>query len=93
MKDNMRTIECEYFGQKYRLRTHEDSDLTEDTLKLINQLIEKHSEKNRLATPNQILILSLLDIASEYLKSKKRVQIYQEELTESFAELEKYFKS
>lgn len=93
MKEALKTVECEYFGQKFRFKTHEDSDLTEETLKLINQLIRKNSDKNKSASSNQILILSLLDMASEYVKSKKRVQIYQEELSESFAEIEEQFKN
>ena len=77
-------IEIRLLGQKISLRVnHEDPELVEEVVDLATSLLTEaeNKAKGTAAAPHQVALVALLNLAEEYVVSKRRVSEHQSEVS------------
>jgi len=84
-------VEIDLLGEKLLLRTNEDAEIAAEVASLVKQRISE--SRNRLSqrpgalSRQNILLLALLDLAEEYVKSKRRSLVHRSRIGGKLAEI------
>lgn len=88
-----RQVEFTFYGQKHRFRTKESPEVTGEVFKLVQSLLSGVGQKGKGLGAHQVALLALLDLATDYVKAKRKVSVHQEELEESVGQILKLMRS
>ena len=82
------TAELLILGQRVTIRSSDiDPEIFEEVLRLASTKIVEAERRSQIAVPYQIAMVALLDLAEEYVKSKKRVLELKEKWDEKSSRL------
>lgn len=80
-------MELDVLGERLRIRASEDMDFVGEVAELVKLRLQEANR--RLAgtnNKNRVLLLALLDLAEEYVKSKRRVLNQRSKISAKLAE-------
>ena len=84
-------IEIDLLGEKLLLRASEDPEIVQEVAELVK--LRLHESRRRLSQKSQaisrqnILLLALLDLAEEYVKSKRRSLVHRSKIGSKLVEI------
>lgn len=87
-KQKTHSTEIQLLGQRIVLRTSEsDPELVDETVQLVSVLLRNAELRGKSKVPHQVVLLALLDLAEEYVKSKRRAAGHKRQMTEKSTQL------
>lgn len=82
------TAELVILGQRVTVRSSDiDPEIFEEALRLASAKIGEAEKRGQVAVPYQVVVVALLDLAEEYVKSKRRVLELKEKWNEKSSRL------
>lgn len=84
----MNTIEVQLLGQRIALKSSSDPAVIQEVINLVSsKLNEVEGRMKKNSASHTVALLALLDIAEEYVQSKRRVVEYRDSVNEKSKQL------
>ncbi len=84
-------IEVDLLGEKLLLRASEDPEIVQEVAELVKLRLQESrrrlSQKAEAPSRQNILLLALLDLAEEYVKSKRRSLVHRSRIGTKLVEI------
>ena len=84
-------IEVDLLGEKLLLRASEDPEIVQEVAELVKLRLQESrrrlSQKAEAPSRQNILLLALLDLAEEYVKSKRRGLVHRSRIGTKLVEI------
>ena len=84
-------IEIDLLGEKLLLRASEDPEIVQEVAELVKLRLQESrrrlSQKAQAPSRQNILLLALLDLAEEYVKSKRRSLVHRSRIGSKLVEI------
>ena len=80
-------METVLLGQKMVIRSDENPEIVRQTIQIVEAKIALANQRSRPNSPLQAALLALLDLASDYVKTKEKVVGSGKELFQKVQEL------
>lgn len=84
-------IEVDLLGEKLLLRASEDPEIVQEVAELVRLRLQESrrrlSQKAEAPSRQNILLLALLDLAEEYVKSKRRSLVHRSRIGTKLVEI------
>ncbi|MBI3534073.1 MAG: cell division protein ZapA [Deltaproteobacteria bacterium] len=85
MKNN--TVELDFFGQKLIFKASGDTETNQEVIALVAQKLKQATERAQTLSPHQVAILALLDLAEDYVHTKRKTKKFKFSLDQKTKEL------
>ncbi len=80
-------MEIDILGERLLIRASEDPNLVSEVAELVKlRLQEANRRLSGTSQKNRVLLLALLDLAEEYVKSKRRILSHRSKISAKLAE-------
>jgi hypothetical protein len=84
-------LELDILGEKLVVRASEDPDLVNEVAELVKLRLQESKrrlqQKEAMPARNNVLLLALLDLAEEYVKSKRRSLVHRSKIGSKLVEI------
>jgi cell division protein ZapA (FtsZ GTPase activity inhibitor) len=89
-----RLVKFEVLGQEYPLYTDAPEEDIEEILNLVRMQIESQSKSSKSVLPaNKVAVLTSLNMAGKYVRTKRDFERYKQEMTERVERLTSVIKN
>jgi len=85
------SVELDILGERLVVRSAEDQDFVNEVAELVKVRLQESkrrlSKKETVPSRNNVLLLALLDLAEEYVKSKRRSLVHRSKIGTKLVEI------
>jgi hypothetical protein len=85
------TLEFDLLGEKLQVTASEDPEIVNEVAALVKLRLQESrrrlSQKNAQPARQNVLLLALLDLAEEYVKSKRRTLVHRSKIGSKLVEI------
>ena len=81
------SLEIQLLGKRISLKTGADPELAREVIELASERIQAAEKRSKDQTPQNVLLLALLDLAEAHVRAKRRVAAHQQQIDEKSQQL------